>query len=68
MPILGTGNLKTPWVIPKVEPQQTHRVEVKERIYTGIDVQIGSEKTRTKREHGPSKVRLLDGKIRIDPL
>lgn len=44
------------------------KIEVKERIYAGIDIQIGSEKTRTKREHGPSKARLLDSKLRIDPL
>jgi len=44
------------------------RIEVKERIYPGIDIQVGHEKTRTKREHGPSKAFLLDGKLRIDPL
>lgn len=44
------------------------KIEVKERIYSGIDITIGSEKTRTKREHGPSKVRLSEGKLRIDPL
>ncbi|NQZ06406.1 MAG: DUF342 domain-containing protein [Algicola sp.] len=44
------------------------KVEVKDRIYSGIDFKIGNEKTRTKREHGPSKVFLLDGKLRIDPL
>jgi uncharacterized protein (DUF342 family) len=44
------------------------KVEVKDRIYSGIDFKIGSEKTRTKREYGPSKVYLLDGKLRIDPL
>lgn len=44
------------------------RIEVKERIYPGIDIRIGHEKTRTKREHGPSKAYLLDGKLRIDPL
>ena len=44
------------------------RVEAKERIYPGIDFQFGSEKTRTKREHGPSKVFVLEGKLRIDPL
>lgn len=43
-------------------------IEVKERIYAGIDFQIGTEKTRTKREHGPSKVYLHEGKLRIDPL
>jgi uncharacterized protein (DUF342 family) len=44
------------------------KIEIRERIYAGIDFQIGNEKTRTKREHGPSKVWLLDGKLRIDPL
>jgi uncharacterized protein (DUF342 family) len=44
------------------------RVEVKERIYSGIEFEIGNERTRTKREHGPSKVLLLEGKLRIDPL
>jgi uncharacterized protein (DUF342 family) len=44
------------------------RIEAKERIYSGIDVAIGSEKARIKREHGPSKVSLQDGKLRIDPL
>ncbi len=44
------------------------KIEVKDRIYSGIDFVIGSEKTRTKREHGPSKVLLQEGKLRIDPL
>ena len=44
------------------------KLEIKDRIYSGIDIVFGSEKTRTKREHGPSKVKLVDGKLRIDPL
>lgn len=43
-------------------------IEIKDRIYPGIDLVFGNEKTRTKREHGPSKVKVLEGKLRIDPL
>jgi uncharacterized protein (DUF342 family) len=44
------------------------KLEIKDRIYSGIDIVFGSEKTRTKREYGPSKVKLVDGNLRIDPL
>lgn len=44
------------------------RVEIKDRVYTGIEIAFGNEKTRTKREHGPSKAWVQDGKLRIDPL
>lgn len=44
------------------------RIEIRERIFAGVDLAIGGEKTRTKREHGPSKVCLFEGKLRIDPL
>lgn len=44
------------------------KVEIKERIYPGIDFAFGNDKTRTKREHGPSRVKIQDGQLRIDPL
>ena len=46
---------------------ETCVIEIKSRLYPGIDIEISHEKTRTKREYGPSKIRLLDSKLRIDP-
>jgi len=43
-------------------------VEATERIYQGVQLNIGDFNERTKREHGPTKMLYLERRIHLDPI
>lgn len=43
-------------------------VEANEKVYHGVQVNIGEFHERTRREYGPSKIAYKDRKIHIDPI
>jgi uncharacterized protein len=43
-------------------------VIVKQQMFGGVDVQVGSEKLPVKREYGASQIKIIEGALKIDPL
>ena len=43
-------------------------VIVKQQLFGGVEVQVGSEKLPVKREYGPSQVKIIEAVLKIDPL
>lgn len=43
-------------------------VQANEKLYVGVDVEISRDKQHCKREYGPSKIHLKDGKLTVTPL
>jgi uncharacterized protein (DUF342 family) len=43
-------------------------VIVKQQMFGGVEVHVGSEKVLVKREYGPSQVKIIEAALKIDPL
>ncbi len=43
-------------------------IMVKQQLFAGVEIKIGTETLPVRREFGASKIGLVDGKIKIDPL
>jgi len=43
-------------------------VIVKQQMFGGVEVHVGSEKLPVKREYGPSQVKIIEAALKIDPL
>ncbi len=43
-------------------------VLVKQQLYAGVEVLLGTERLTTKREHGPSMIKLVEAALKLDPL
>ncbi|WP_333607775.1 DUF342 domain-containing protein [Arsukibacterium sp.] len=43
-------------------------IQVKEQLFSAVEMQFGKESTRSRREYGPSKVLVVDGRPAIEPL
>lgn len=43
-------------------------VIVKQQMFGGVEVHVGTEKLLVKREYGPSQVKMIDSALKIDPL
>ncbi|WP_337878914.1 FapA family protein [Rheinheimera sp.] len=41
-------------------------VEARQKLFTGVECQIGQELTRTRREYGPSRIRLTDQGVVVE--
>lgn len=43
-------------------------VIVKQQMFGGVEVQVGTEKLPVKREYGPSQIKIIEAALKIDPL
>jgi uncharacterized protein (DUF342 family) len=43
-------------------------VIVKQQMFGGVEVDVGSERVLVKREYGPSQIKIIEASLKIDPL
>lgn len=43
-------------------------VLVKQQLYAGVEVLVGTERLSTKREHGASQIKIVEAALKLDPL
>ena len=43
-------------------------VLVKQQLYAGVEVLVGTERLSTKREHGASQIKIIEAALKLDPL